>query len=230
MSDSNVISHSGHRARLRKRYLNSNAKGFSEHELLELLLFYSIPRANTNEIAHSLIERFGSVRGVMDASVDELKLVGGIGEKSAILINLTMMLAKEYTKTNFKVKQRIESLSDLVDYANVHTLGAVNELVCAVFLDDNLNIIASNVIAMGTVNEVRPLLRTVIELCVLKRATAVAIFHNHPNGGVEPSTEDIDFTILLERELKIIGVSLIEHVIVDGNDYIAILKMIKERY
>ena len=98
------------------------------------------------------------------------------------------------------------------------------------FLDDNLNIIASNVIATGTVNEARPLLRTVIELCVLKRATAVAIFHNHPNGGVEPSTEDIDFTILLERELKIIGVSLIEHIIVDGNDYIAILKMIKERY
>ena len=64
----------------------------------------------------------------------------------------------------------------------------------------------------------------------MKRATAVAIFHNHPNGGVEPSTEDIDFTILLERELKIIGVTLTEHVIVDGNDYIAILKMIKERY
>ena len=67
-------------------------------------------------------------------------------------------------------------------------------------------------------------------MCVLKRASAVAIFHNHPNGGVEPSTEDIDFTILLERELKIIGASLLEHVIVDGEDYTAVLKLIKERY
>ena len=109
-------------------------------------------------------------------------------------------------------------------------MGATNELVCAVFMDDNFNIISSNVIATGTVNEAKPILRSIMELCVLKRATAVAIFHNHPNGGVEASTEDIDFTILLERELKIIGVALVEHVIVDGKDYTAILKLITERY
>ena len=230
MSKSETNSHANHRKRVRERYINSCSKGFSEHELLELLLFYSIPRANTNEIAHSLIERFGSINGVMEASIDELKLVNGIGDNSAILINLTMMFAKTYAKTQFDESKRIETIHDLVDYANLHTYGAVNELVCGVFMDDNLNVISTNVIATGTINEVRPMLRTIMELCILKRATAVAIFHNHPNGGVEPSTEDIDFTILLERELKIIGVTLTEHVIVDGNDYIAILKMIKERY
>ncbi len=230
MSKSITNSHTEHRKRVRERYLNSCAKGFSEHELLEMLLFYSIPRANTNEMAHALIERFGSVNGVMEASIDELKLVRGIGDKSAILINLTMMLAKEYAETRFKESRRIVTIEDLVDYANIHTFGALNELVCGVFMDDNLNVISTNVIASGTINETRPMLRTVMELCVLKRATALAIFHNHPNGGVEPSTEDIDFTILLERELKIIGVTLTEHVIVDGKDYTAILKLIKEKY
>ncbi|MBO5715797.1 MAG: RadC family protein [Clostridia bacterium] len=230
MSKSITNSHTEHRKRVRERYLNSCAKGFSEHELLEMLLFYSIPRANTNEMAHALIERFGSINGVMEASIDELKLVRGIGDKSAILINLTMMLAKEYAETRFKESRRIVTIEDLVDYANIHTFGALNELVCGVFMDDNLNVISTNVIASGTINETRPMLRTVMELCVLKRATALAIFHNHPNGGVEPSTEDIDFTILLERELKIIGVTLTEHVIVDGKDYTAILKLIKEKY
>lgn len=230
MTKHTTNSHTGHRKRVVERYFDSCARGFSDHELLELLLFYSIPRSNTNEIAHSLIERFGSLRGVMDASVDELKLVRGIGDKSALLINLTLMLAKKYVEGGLSEYKRIISINDLVEYANIHTFGAVNELVCAVFMDDNCKIISCNVIATGTVNEARPILRNILEMCVLKRASAVAIFHNHPNGGVEPSTEDIDFTILLERELKIIGASLLEHVIVDGEDYTAVLKLIKERY
>lgn len=88
--------HGGHRKRLKYRYLQSKEESFSDHELLELLLFYSIPRANTNEIAHSLIERFGSISNMVEAEVDELKLVHGIGNNSAILLKLMLSLAKRY--------------------------------------------------------------------------------------------------------------------------------------
>lgn len=228
MSNMEKNQHAGHRKRLKRRYIDSNGNGFSDHELLELLLFYGIPRKNTNEIAHSLIEHFGSVNSVAEASLDELKLVDGIGDDCAILLDLVMLFAKKYSETHYKESKRLNTIGDLAAYAQNHTFGAVKELVYGVFLDDNLNVLGTNLIASGTINEVRLMLRTIIELCVIKRATALAIFHNHPNGGVEPSPEDVDFTITLERELEIIGVELVEHIIVDGKDYLPLLKSIHE--
>ena len=180
MSNTSKNSHENHRERLRMRYLAARGDGFAEHELLELLLFYSIPRKNTNGIAHALIERFGSINGVAEASIDELKLVDGIGDKSAVLINLTMSIAKQYSENYHKEKPKIKSVSDLVSYAHNQTFGTIREVVYGVFMDDNMSVVGTNAIATGTVNEVRPMLRTIIELCVLKRATAMALVHNHP--------------------------------------------------
>ena len=222
--------HGGHRKRLKYRYLQSKEESFSDHELLELLLFYSIPRANTNEIAHSLIERFGSISNMVEAEVDELKLVHGIGNNSAILLKLMLSLAKRYADEDRIAPKQLDCISKVVDLATQHTMGAVKELVFGVFMDDNFNIIDTNLIASGTVNEAKPMLRTIMELCVLKRATTMIVFHNHPEGVCEPSQADLNFTKMLERELSIFGVSLIEHVIVDGRgDYVAILKYIRDK-
>ena len=118
----------------------------------------------------------------------------------------------------------------VVEVATQHTMGAVKELVFGIFMDDNFNVIDTNLIAAGTVNEAKPMLRTIMELCVLKRATTMIVFHNHPEGVCVPSSADLNFTKMLERELSIIGVSLIEHVIVDGRgDYVAILKYIRDK-
>lgn len=228
MTNKNTNPHSEHRKRIRERYMESLGDGFAEHELLELLLFYSIPRRNTNGIAHELIERFGSINGVAEASIDELKLVHGIGDNSAVLIKLVMSNAKKYAEKYNKERRKIENVDDLVVYGQNHTFGAVRELVYGVFMDDNMNVIGTNLIASGTINEARPMIRTVMEHCVLKRATAMALIHNHPNGGVEPSEKDIDFTVLLQRELEIIGVTLVEHLVVDGKEYTPILKMVND--
>ena len=168
MTKTRTNQHLGHRKRLKRRYTNSNSNGFSDHELLKLLLFYGIPRKNTNEIAHSLIESFGSINGVAEASIDELKLIDGIGDDCAILINLVMSLAKRYSEKHYKESKRLGSIGDLVAYAEKHTFGAVKELVYGAFLDENLNVLGTNLIASGTINEVRPMLRTIIELCIIK--------------------------------------------------------------
>lgn len=226
MNERNINPHAEHRKRIRERYLESLGDGFAEHELLELLLFYAIPRSNTNGIAHALIERFGSINGVAEASIDELKLIDGIGDNTAILINLTMAIAKNYAENCHKERVKIRNIEDLLSYANNHTFGAVKELVYGIFMDDNMNVIGMNLISAGTINESRPMIRTIIEHCVLKRATAMALIHNHPNGGVEPSQKDIDFTVLLQRELDIIGVAFVEHIVVDGKEYCPILRSI----
>ena len=195
---------------------------------MELLLFYSIPRKDTNEIAHLLIEKFGSINGIAEASIDELKHVRGIGDNSAVLISLIMEFAKNYAETIKDAPKRLDSMTKLVEYAKNQTFGAVKELVYCICMDDGYNIVGNNLIAVGNLNESRPVIRSVIELCVLKRATTVAIIHNHPNGGVEPSEADIDFTTMLERELDVIGVKLVEHVIVDSKRYTPILKELRD--
>lgn len=222
--------HRGHRQRLKGRYVETQGQSFNIHELIELLLFYSIPRANTNEIAHSLVERFGSINNMIEADIDELKLVHGVGDESAVLLKLVLSLAKEYAEEKRKLPSRLDCISKAVEYANQHTIGAIKELVFAIFMDENFNIIDTNLVASGTINEARPTLRNVLELCVLKRATRMILFHNHPSGDCEPSVEDIDMTIMLKRELEIIGVTLVEHLIVDGRGgYCALVERIYDK-
>lgn len=219
--------HKGHRKRTKQKYLASSGADFCDHEILELLLFYSIPRRNTNEIAHRLEERFGSITRMAEASIDELKLVDGIGNNSAILLKIVLSLAKKYAKEMKPESKRLSNIEDAVAHANSNTLGATRELVYTTFMDNSLNVLDTNLIAVGAIDEAAPLIRSIIELCVLKRATAVLLTHNHPNGCVEASCADIDFTSLLERELNIIGVNLVEHIIVDGVSYNPILKGIR---
>lgn len=221
--------HKGHRKRVKQKYIASGGADFCSREILELLLFYSIPRKNTNELAHRLEERFGSISRMAEASIEELKLVEGIGDSSAVLIKTILSLAKEYANEKKLGKGRLSNISEAVSHANSSTLGATKELVYATFLDNSLNVLDTSLIAIGAIDEAAPLIRNIIELCVLKRASAVMLIHNHPNGCVDASRADIDFTTLLERELGIIGVHLVEHIIVDGVAHNPVLKNIRKR-
>ena len=215
--------HKGHRRRLKKRYINESGEGFCDHELIELLLFYSIPRKDTNAIAHELYERFGSISGVANAGIDQLKLVDGIGDNAALLLDLVMSFAKRIAAEQKVEKKRLDTLKKLVEYAKSFMFGATNEQVYLVMMDSTLRVIDTKLIAVGHIDEVHPIIRRVLEFVVLKRASAIALTHNHPNGGVEASTVDVEFTALLQRELEVIGVRFVEHVIVDNNSYNAIM-------
>lgn len=222
--------HKGHRKRMKNRYSSFNFENFAEHELVELILFYSIPRKNTNEIAHALLERFGTINRMAEASIDELKLVNGVGDNSAVLIKLILSCAKKYAEDSQKPEKRLNTIDKAVYHANMNTMGAVKELVYATFLDNSLNVIDTNLIAVGTIDEVAPPVRTIVELSILKRADAVMIMHNHPGGCVEASPADIHFTMSLEQTLSMIGVHLVEHIIVGGTEHNTVLKNIRKEH
>lgn len=217
-------SHTGHRRRIKKRYFDNRGEGFDDHELLELLLFYAIPRKNTNEIAHELMERFGSISAISSASVDELKLVDGIGNNSAVLLNLVGSLAKKIAGEKKIERKRLNTIRKLVEYAEGFVFGATSEQVYLVMMDNSLRVIDAKLVAIGSINEVKPLIRNILELSIIKRASAVALAHNHPTGGVEASCNDVEFTTLLKRELEMVNIRFVEHVIVDGKSYNAIMQ------
>lgn len=216
--------HKDHRKRIKSRLVQTLGVGFADHELIEALLFYAIPRANTNIIAHGLCERFGTVDKIAEASIDELKQVDGIGDNSATLIKLVFAIAQRYNEEKAKKPKRIETLEKAVDYGRNRIYGSIREVVYATFTDNALNVIDTCLVCIGDVDEAKPLVRNIIELAIVKRAQAVVLFHNHPKGGVEASTADINFTSLLERELDMLGIYLVEHIVVDNVSFNTILK------
>ncbi len=221
--------HEGHRQRLKERYLITEGKGFSDHELLELLLFYSIKRQNTNEIAHALVEKFGSLSNMIESSIDDLKQVKGIGNESAILLKSVFSIVQKYAEGQHVEMKILNNINDVVKYANLLTLGAINEQLYGIFLDDDFGVIDTVLLGKGSLNRVRPILRIIIEQALLKRATQVILFHNHPLGELTPSYDDIDFTKTIERELEIMDIRLIDHVIINGSDdYSVIMKPLRE--
>lgn len=220
-------SHKDHRKRHKKRFLDTEGKGFADHELMELLLFYAIPRKNTNEIAHALNERFGTVEKMAEASIDELKQIKGIGNNSAILLKLVLNMAQRYIEEKDKEPKCIDTLEKAVYYGRNRIFGSINEVVYATFTDNGLNVIDTCLVSVGTLDESKPIVRNIIELAIVKRATAVVLFHNHPHGGTEASVADINFTSLLERELDMLGMNLVEHIIVDNTGFNPILRNIR---
>lgn len=208
---------------MKARFLKSGFDSFAEHELLEMLLFYSIPRRNTNDTAHSLIERFGSLRGIMSAQPDELMMLDNIGVNSAVLIKLVMAISQKCAFEDISTKETFDSIQKVVEFARKLFIGSTVETLYAIFLDNSLVMIECNCVATGTVNEVRPIMRTIVEKSVIKKASAVIFIHNHPNGPSKPSANDIDMTSIAENALQLVNVTLIDHIII-GNDGYSFIK------
>ena len=213
---------------MRVRFIKSGSDSFADHELLELLLFYALPRRNTNEISHSLLERFGSISGIASASVDELMLVEGVGENTAVLIKLVMSLAKRYAFEDLEAHKKLDTLDKVGEYARSLFIGSTQELVYLMLMDNSLSMLDCSCVAVGSINEVKPILRLIIERAIIKKASSVILLHNHPSGTAEPSHKDFEFSYLLERELGIVGVNLVEHILVAGRAYTPILRSLRK--
>ena len=216
--------HAGHRKRLRERYARSGMDDFAPHEVLELLLTYVIPRVDVNNQAHALIDRFGSVAGVMDATEKELRDVKGIGPEAAQFLKMLPEVFRHYQLANCDSKDTFDTVAKLGDYLRALYTGVTVERVYLILLDNALKIKACIHLCDGSVNCSSVTVRTIAEHAFRENASAVVLAHNHPRGLAIPSGADLEVTQTVECALETIGVPLLEHLIVTENSYAPILR------
>lgn len=209
-----MTTHSGHRQRVRERFRAEGLEGFAPHEVLELLLFYGRARGDTNGLAHELLSRFGSLRGVLEAPADQLMAVSGVGEETATLLSLCVPLFRRYQLCLCEERRRITTTREAAEWCQALLSGLRSERFCLISLSSEGRVLGSRLIAEGTLGEVSAYPRLCVEAAINHNAHSVLLCHNHPGGVCEPSRADLETTAFLKRLLRDIGISLLDHIIV----------------
>lgn len=213
--------HDGHRARLKSRFHEHGPESFDDINLLELLLFYALPRQDTNVIAHALLDRFGSLDAVLEASAEELESVSGIGENAAILLRLIPAVSRRYLIVKTPDNETLGSITAAARYLLPRFLFEREEVALALLLDARNRPICCREMGRGVVNAVEINARRLVSLVLERKASSVILSHNHLSGVALPSAEDESATRCLRDALSLVGVKLIDHIVFAGNDYVS---------
>ena len=213
-----------HRKRLRERFRKTAFAGFSEHEALELLLTYAIPRKDVKPLAKELIAKFGGFHGVLDAPFGELAAVKGMGESSATFLGLLKACASLYLKKGLLENKKISSTMALIDYCMTEMKGLKDEQFRAIFLNSQNEMLADEIIQEGTVDQAVVYPRKVMERALHYKATGMIFVHNHPSGSFKPSKEDILLTEALKRAAKSLQLTVHDHLIISRSGYYSFLE------
>ena len=223
MSANNDNIHSGHRSRVRERINNGGLETMHNHEILEYLLFHTVPYKDTNPLAHKLIQHFGSFHAVMDASYDDLMLVSGVSDVTATFLTSLPTVFRKYSEDIMDCST-ISSSEDIVKFMTYKFAGCTKERVYLLSLDKGLNIKNCSMISEGQTGEIVLEKRKVMEVAIRNNADVVILVHNHPNMIVTPSSNDIESTFVILRMLAGVGIRLIDHIVIAGNNYFSMAK------
>lgn len=215
----------GHRERLRKRYLENGLESLNDYEKLELLLFYCVPRKNTNDIAHKLINEFHSLKEVFYADSDSLFDVEDMGESSVVFIRLVGDLLKYLRVSEISEKKVISSSADAGEFVKTFFEGYRNEVFMAFFLDKGNRVLGHKKLNEGIGDEVKVEADELIRASLKYRAVSVIIAHNHPGGSPLPSNSDVRVTKILSNILGYVKIKLTDHIIIADDGYISFSEM-----
>ncbi len=216
--------HDGHRERLRQRFLQEGLDPFTDVQVLELLLFYCIPRRDTNPIAHTLLDHFGSLSQVLEAPVEELRKIEGVGDQAAVFLHLVTQVGRYYLKDRVTKTKVLPTLESCAQYLLPHFFGRKVEVVFLLCLDAKCKVLCCRKVAEGEVNSTALSARRVVEQALLANASCVVLAHNHPGGLAIPSKEDVDTTRFIAAALRAVEVNLIDHIVVAEDDYVSMVQ------
>ncbi len=211
--------HDGHRKRLRERFEQSGLDAFHDHEVLELLLTYAIPRRDVKPLAKALLSEFGGLSAVLDAPLASLKQVNGVGDHAASLLTLTPKLLERYQQDRWQKRRAFHSTQEVVTYLRPDLASELNEVFCILALNSQNGLLAMERIQRGTVNKTVVFPRLVVEAALKHRATAVILAHNHPSGDPKPSAADRQLTTRLKKTLHDLDITVHDHIIIAGTAY-----------
>lgn len=214
--------HKEHRKRLKKQFRDGGLENFTEFQILELLLFYAIPRIDTNTLAHNLITRFGSLSQVLDAPIEELEKVEGIGPNAALLLHLMTEVSRAYMVNRAEKQKILWTIAECGDYLKSFFIGKTVETVYLLCLDAKCKVLCCKEVGQGSVNSANVPIRRIVEIALAANATTVVLGHNHPSGVALPSPEDRATTRRVAAALSMVDVQLVDHIIVADDDYVSL--------
>lgn len=217
--DNKVNIHKGHREKVKKRYYEAGMTSMPDHNILELLLFFGIPQKDTNPIAHELMNKFGSFSGVLEAKRSDLMSVKGMTENAACLITMILPIYKRYINDIHKKKRKFESTKEIADYLRPLYLDTQNERIYVLCFDKDDRLIACRAANEGTRGSASLDCSVLASIVLEVKAKKIILSHNHPNGTLQPSNDDVAITETMREFLSYMGVQLKDHIIITDKSY-----------
>jgi len=216
--------HEGHRDRLKNRFRNEGLDNFDELYVLELLLFYCIPRKDTNPIAHRLLDCFGSLNGVLDATPEELEKVEGVNKSTSTFLSLIKQVGRYYQVKSAAPGEILRTVDQCGKYLVPYFFGRDTETVFLLCLDAKCKVLCCKKVGEGSVNSANVPVRRVVEIALGANATSVVLAHNHPTGLAIPSADDIQTTHRISAALDAVDITLVDHIVVSQDDFVSIVQ------
>jgi DNA repair protein RadC len=204
----------GHRKRLLERFTANGLGALHVHEIVELILTFAIPRRDTKPIARELVRRYKSLGALLNADPRELVKISGCGARSAALLSLLREISAYSLKEKYERKSIIAHRHDVEEYLRFYFGGRRDEYVAALFLGNRNQILATEIIAEGTVNQCAVYPRAIMEKALRYGAASIILAHNHPGGGLKPSEADWTLTERLFTICKLLEIPLLDHLII----------------
>ena len=214
--------HSGHRQRLKDRFLKEGLDHFEELYVLELLLYYCIPQKDTNPIAHSLLDHFGSLTAVLEATPEELQKVPGIGKNAAAFLTLIPQVGRYYQIKRAEPGDILRTIEQCGNYLVPYFYGREHETVFLLCLDAKCKVLGCTLVGEGSVNSANIPIRREEEIALNTTAPTLVLAQNHPSGLALPSADDIQTTLRLAKAMEAVEITLADHIVVADNDFVSL--------